>query len=82
MSHAAETFAVHNEAAGYYVSRESVRPLARVKIEDVIRMHAHAGIELRIMSDLWPLWDRVVGWMLEFGGIRLRNARARTSLGS
>ena len=33
-----------------------------------------AWVELRIVDDLWPLWDRVVASTLEFSGIRLRNA--------
>jgi hypothetical protein len=71
----AASFEVHDERAGYYVSREPVAPLARVELDDVIRLHAEAGIELRVTNELWPLWDRVVASTLEFSGIRLRNAR-------
>jgi len=39
--------------------------------------HAHAEIELRIVPNLWPLWDRVVASTLDFSGIRLRNAQPR-----
>jgi hypothetical protein len=77
-----DTFMVHNEGAGYYVSRESVTPLARIDIDDVVRRHAEAGIELRVMNELWPLWDRVITSTLEFSGIRLRNARTRTPISS
>jgi hypothetical protein len=73
----AATFTVHNAEAGYYVSRESVAPLARIEIDDLVSEHQKAGIELRVMSDLWPLWDRVAASTLEFSGIRLRNARPR-----
>ena len=31
-------------------------------------------IELRIVPNLWPLWNRVVASSLEFSGIRLHNA--------
>jgi hypothetical protein len=71
----ATSFAVHNAEAGYYVSREPVAPLARVELDDMLRLHAEAGIELRVRNELWPLWDRVVVSTLEFSGIRLRNAR-------
>ena len=71
----AETFALHDAGAGYYVSRTPVTPLARVEIDDVLRLHQDAGIELRVTTDLWPLWDRVTGSTLEFSGIHLRNAR-------
>jgi hypothetical protein len=69
------TFTVHNAGAGYYVSRDAVVPLERLTIDDLVQQHADAGIELRVVNDLWPLWDHVVGSTLEFSGIRLRNAR-------
>jgi hypothetical protein len=71
------TFTMHAPEAGYYVSRESVTPLARVDIDDLVVQHARAGIELRVLDNLWPLWDRVIASSLEFSGIRLRNARPR-----
>ena len=72
------TFELHNAGAGYYVSRDAVTPLARIDIDDLVRKHAEARVELRIVDDLWPLWDRVTLSTLEFSGIRLRNARARS----
>jgi hypothetical protein len=76
----AASFAVHNADAGYYVSREAVAPVARVAIDDAIRAHADAGIELRVMDQLWPLWDRIIASSLCFSGIRLRNARPRRAI--
>lgn len=70
-----DTFTSHAPGAGYYVSREPVEPIARLELDDLVRAHADAKIELRVTNDLWPLWDRVVGSTLEFSGIRLRNAR-------
>ena len=37
-------------------------------------LHAGAGIELRVVPSLLPLWERVVAATLGFSGIRLRNA--------
>ncbi|HLQ05581.1 MAG TPA: hypothetical protein VK197_08005 [Verrucomicrobiae bacterium] len=51
--------------------------LARVDIDDLVAAHATAGIELQVLDNLWPLWDRVIASSLEFSGIRLRNARPR-----
>jgi len=70
-----ETFSVHDAGAGYYVSHESVTPLARTEIPDLVRQHADAGVELRLVDNLWPLWDHVTSSTLAFSGIRLRNAR-------
>ena len=74
-----QTFSLHDENAGYYVSREPVVPSERRELGDVIRLHADAGIELRVTSELWPLWDRVIVSSLAFSGIRLRYARPRAA---
>jgi hypothetical protein len=70
-------FSVHAPEAGYYVTRESVMPLARVDLYDLVTQHAKAGIELRVLENLWPLWDRVIASTLEFSGIRLKRAIPR-----
>ena len=48
-------------------------PLECVELGDLLARHAEAGIELRIVPALTPLWERVVASTLEFSGIRLRN---------
>jgi hypothetical protein len=70
------TFEPYGRAAGYYVSREPVDPLEVVRLDDLLARHAEAGIELRIVPSLWPLWQRVIASSLEFSGIRLRNLAA------
>jgi hypothetical protein len=72
-----ESFERYERAAGYWVSRSVVEPLDVVELGDLLAKHAAAGIELRIVPALLPLWDRVVGSTLEFSGIRLRNLAAR-----
>jgi len=63
-------------AGGYWIAREAVEPLDLVELGDLADLHAHAGIELRIVPRLRPLWDRVIDSSLEFSGIRLRNLAA------
>jgi hypothetical protein len=67
------TFEPYAHAAGYWVSREPVAPLERVALGDLLARHAEAGIELRLVPQLAPLWERVIASSLEFSGIRLRN---------
>lgn len=74
-----DSFEVANAEAGYYVARVAVRPIDRIEVPDLVRKHAELGIELRIVENLWPLWDRVIATSLCFSGIRLRNAAPRPS---
>jgi hypothetical protein len=69
-----DTFVPHEEVGGYWISREPVAPVELVELGDLLARHAAAGIELRIVPNLWPLWERVIASTLEFSGIRLRNA--------
>ncbi len=46
-------------------------------VGDLLALHAEAGIQLRVLDNLWPFWDEVVTSTVGFSGIRLRNARPR-----
>lgn len=61
-----------------HVATEPVEPLGPAEsVGDLLRLHEEAGIQLRVLADLWPLWDAVAGSTLGFSGIRLGNARPR-----
>jgi hypothetical protein len=70
-----DPFERYGRAAGYWVSRAAVEPLGVAELGDLIARHAAAGIELRIVPSLAPLWEQVIASTLEFSGIRLRNLR-------
>ena len=57
------------------MSRETVLPTEVVELGDLVVRHEHATIELRVLDNLWPTWNRVIASSLEFSGIRLHNAR-------
>jgi|SRR5947207_2756839 len=60
-----------------YVSRATIRPLSSPqRVGSLLEAHAAAGIELRLLPNLWPYWTQVMRSTLGFSGIRLRNARA------
>jgi hypothetical protein len=60
-----------------YVSTTPVRPLrAAERVGSLLEAHAVAGIELRLLPNLWPYWNQVSRSTLGFSGIRLRNAQA------
>lgn len=46
-----------------------------MRVADLFVLHDEAGIELRVLDNLWAFWEDVVASSLGFGGIRLRNAR-------
>jgi len=69
------TFVPHPDVGGYWVSRTTVEAIEVGPLGDLVALHDDAGIELRILSNLWQLWNVVVASTLEYSGLRLRNAR-------
>jgi hypothetical protein len=69
----AELFRPH-EVGGYWVADTDVHAIDRVVLDDLVGMHARAGIELRITPSVWPFWRRVSNSTVEFSGMRLRNS--------
>lgn len=61
-----------------HVTTEEVRPLGPPEpVGDLFALHEAAGIQLRVLPNLWAFWDAVVDSSLGFSGIRLRNAEPR-----
>ena len=59
---------------GGWIKPETVRPIDVEPVGDLLARHAEAGIELRLVTNLWPLHRWVVASGLEFSSVRLRNA--------
>jgi hypothetical protein len=84
----AELFAYRLPADGFrplgerwtyaFVSTEAVDPTGPPeRIDDLIGLHARAGIQLRVLVNLWSFCDFVASSTLGFSGIRLHNAAPR-----
>jgi hypothetical protein len=59
-----------------FVSTEAVEPLGPPEpVGDLLALHEAAGIQLRMLDNLWPWWNEVIASTLGFSGIRLRNAK-------
>jgi hypothetical protein len=63
--------------AGYWVSQCEVVPLSVAPVGDLLVRHIEAKIELRTVTNLWPLIDAIIASGLEFSIIRKANARPR-----
>lgn len=60
------------------VATTVVTPLAQAEpVGDLLALHEAAGIEFRLVADLWSFVDEVVGSTLRFSAIRMRNAEPR-----
>lgn len=62
---------------GQWISEQDVEPLAVRPVGDLLERHVAAGVELRLVPDLWPLRDVVVASGLPFSLVRMHNAAAR-----
>ncbi|MDI1466011.1 hypothetical protein QEZ54_34050 [Catellatospora sp. KI3] len=59
-----------------HVATEPVVPLGPAEpVGDLLELHEQAGIQLRVLPNLWPLWNGVITSTMEFSGIRLAAAR-------
>jgi hypothetical protein len=72
-----EPFRPRDNPRYYLTATVPVRPVVVEPASDLLVRHREAGIELRMVTNLWPLWDLVVPSGCEFSGIRLRNAARR-----
>jgi hypothetical protein len=76
---AATDFAPLDDMPHTFVATRAVEPVGPPEpVGDLLRLHAEAGIQLRVLENLWAFWDFVVGSTLGFSGIRLANAAPRT----
>ncbi|MEU8250113.1 DUF6886 family protein [Nonomuraea sp. NPDC048916] len=72
----AEVFAPIGDPPHAVVARVPVEPLGPPEpVTDLLELHERAGIQLRVLGDLWPFWNEVTSSTLGFSGIRMRNAR-------
>ncbi|WP_410667126.1 DUF6886 family protein [Amycolatopsis sp. cmx-4-68] len=77
---AASAFEPFGEHAHAMVATRPVSPLGPPEpVGDLLALHESAGIQLRLLPNLWEFVDAVADSSLGFSGIRLRNAWPRRS---
>ncbi|MEV4051158.1 DUF6886 family protein [Amycolatopsis sp. NPDC049688] len=76
----AVSFRSFGEHAHAVVATVPVEPLGPPeRVGDLFALHEEAGIELRVMRNLWAFVDTAAAGTLGFSGIRLGNAAPRPS---
>jgi hypothetical protein len=60
---------------GHFVAIEPVEPRAVVQLDDLLGLHASAGVELRIAPKLGTLMDQILASGLPYNFVRLRDVR-------
>lgn len=73
----AEPFRPWSGADGQWIATCPVEPIDVAPVGDLLALHAEAGIELRLVPDLWPIHDLAVSECWGFSIVRMRNAGRR-----
>jgi len=71
----ASEFVPWSEADGQYISTEVVHPVEVEPLDDLLLLHAAAGIEYRSTPRLGRLMDHMLSSGLPFSFVRIRDAR-------
>jgi Family of unknown function (DUF6886) len=75
---AASAFRSFGEHAHAVVATEAVEPLGPPEpVGDLLALHEEAGIQLRVLPNVWGFVDAAAESSLGFSGIRLGNAQPR-----
>ena len=72
-----EDFSPWPDASGQWLAEHDVEPLSVTALPDLLGLHVTAGIELRIVTSLWPLRDLAVSDRWDFSLVRMHNAQPR-----
>ncbi|MED5017332.1 hypothetical protein P9847_08415 [Paenibacillus chibensis] len=64
-----ETFELFDATAGYYISREMVKPVEKTVIRDSLSQLMEMGIDVRFTPDLYPLRDAILNSSIKDFGI-------------
>ncbi len=73
-------FRYHPDGSHCMVTTETIEPLGPPSpVGDLLALHEAAGIQTRLVDNVWPWWDLVTASTVPFSGIRLRNAKPRPS---
>ncbi|WP_377890197.1 DUF6886 family protein [Alkalihalobacillus sp. R86527] len=70
-------FFLQDENAGYYVSESTVVPIAKWEVRDLFQELSSRGVDVRIVHDLWRIYDAIQHTTFHWSMCRMRNAEPR-----
>lgn len=70
-------FALHDVGAGYYLARESIRPICVTRVADPLADLVARNVELHPCDNLWHYFDAIQTTTFNWSMIRMRNAGPR-----
>src|SRR5690625_6632997 len=68
------SFRTVDMSAGYYISTQSVKPIAEHEVGDIFDSLFRRGVEVRVLPTLWYLREAIAASSLGYSIIRIRNA--------
>lgn len=73
----ADAFTEVDAIAGYFISRQAVAPLQVTRVGNLAEEIVRRGYKLRLLPNLWSLYDEVLASSVQYSIIRMRNAQPR-----
>jgi len=68
-------FYLQDDIAGYYVSEKTQEPIHVHVIDDLFKALADRNVEVRIVSELWTMRERIINSTLNYSLCRMKFAR-------
>ncbi|MGZ3721605.1 MAG: DUF6886 family protein [Bdellovibrionales bacterium] len=72
-----EGFTEVDAIAGYSIARQSVVPTSVIEATNLVEEIVRRGYKLRLLPNLWPLYDSVLASTIQYSIFRMRNAKPR-----
>ena len=70
-------FALQDDIAGYYISKVEQTPINIFVVSDLFQALFERNVELRIVDNLWSIFDEMQKTTLNWSMCRMGNAKAR-----
>ncbi|MFJ7734489.1 DUF6886 family protein [Lysinibacillus sp. NPDC097231] len=74
---AIEEFTLQDDIAGYYTSKTTQFPIAKIEVENLFQELFNRNTELRVVDNLWDIYDEIQKTSLRWSMCRMQFAQPR-----